>query len=351
MPRSSLTAAELIALEATRAAAKQKAERDQNKLVLKAFGKQINTLERQLGLLADVDEARKALPTAREPRKGRVLSSDRRVACAAVLASDWHVEERVNPRAVQGLNEYNPTIAEVRARRFFEGTEWLIKEQRRTFDLQELFIFAIGDFISGYIHEELKEGNFMSPLQAVMFWLELFEAGVRHLCTALPDLKIRIAFRFGNHGRTTPKTQIATAAANSYEWAAYHMLAKALKDLPQVACQVDEGHHSIVPVYDLKVHLHHGDSIHSQGGIGGIDVPLNRAVTQWRNKYGSHITMVGHFHRLQMGERLVTNGSLIGYGAYSDWLPSADPEAAAQAFMVFDRKRGKTKNIKIWCAE
>ncbi len=351
MPRSKLTAAELIALEETRAAAKQKAERDQVALVRKALDKHINMLERQLGLLSDVDDACKALPAAREPRKGRVLSTDRRTAAAVGVFSDWHVEERVDPKVVQGLNEYNPTIAEHRIKRCFEGVEWLVKEQQATFDLVELYLFFIGDFITGYIHEELREGNFMSPLQAIMFWIDQVARELRRLLAVLPNIKLRLAFRFGNHGRTTLKTQIATAAANSFEWAAYHMLRRMFADEPRIVFQIDEGHHSIVQVYDYKIHLHHGDSIRSQGGIGGIDVPLNRAVAQWRNKYHSHLSIVGHFHRYQSGERLVTNGSLIGYGAYSDWLPSADPEPAQQAFFVIDKKRGKCKSTQIWCAE
>lgn len=335
--------------EIARVAAKQ--ERDQAKRLQRASTARIRELERRIILLADTQAAAKALPKARTPRRGRVLSRDRRTAAAVAVASDWHVEERVNPASVMGLNEYNPDIARLRARRFFEGVAWLIREQRASFDIQELYLFALGDFITGYIHEELKEGNFLSPNRAIMFWLELFSDGLRFLLKELPNLRIYLGFRFGNHGRTTAKTQIATAADNSFEWAAYHQLRRLFLDEPRITCQIDEGHHSIVQVYDYRIHLHHGDSVRSQGGIGGIDVPLNRAVAQWRNKYRSHLSIVGHFHRYQSGERLVTNGSLIGYGAYSDWLPSADPEPSQQAFFIVDQKRGKCKSTQIWTQE
>lgn len=346
-----LTAAEVIRVQQETERARLGAERADTARTHKALNKELARLRQELGLLAEVDAARRELPPTRAARKGRVLSRDRREAAACAVASDWHVEEKVDPKAVQGLNTYSPKIAELRARRFFEGVEWLITEQRATFDIHTLYLFAIGDFITGYIHEELREGNFMSPLQAVMFWMELFEQGVQHLLASAPDLEIKLAFRFGNHGRTTHKTQIATAAANSFEWAAYHMLRKQFAGEPRVQCQIDEGHHSIVQIYDYRIHLHHGDSIRSQGGIGGIDVPLNRAVAQWRNKYKSHLSVVGHFHRYQSGERLVTNGSLIGYGAYSDWLPSAEPEPSQQAFWILDKKRGKCKSTQIWTNE
>lgn len=346
-----LTAAELIRVQQETERARLAEAKAEIARTRKAMAKELARLQRELALLAEVDAARRELPATRAPRKGRVLSADRRVAAACAVASDWHVEERVDPKVVQGLNAYNPDVATLRARRFFEGIEWLVLEQRATFAINELYLFAIGDFITGYIHEELREGNFMSPTQAIMFWLEIFEAGVRHLLATVPELQIKIAFRFGNHGRTTHKTQIATAAANSFEWSAYHMLRKQFANEPRVSCQIDEGHHSIVQVFDYRIHLHHGDSVRSNGGIGGIDVPLNRAVAQWRNKYKSHLSVVGHFHRYQSGERLVTNGSLIGYGAYSDWLPSADPEPSQQALFIIDRKRGKCKSTQIWTNE
>ena len=311
----------------------------------------IAELERRLELMARIDDAASALTPARVSRKGRTRTGDKRVGAAFTVASDWHVEERVDPKVVQGLNEYNPTIAARRIERYFQGLEWLILENRQSHTLHELWVAALGDFITGYIHEELLESNFSSPLQAIEFWLDHFEKGLRYLINVVPDLTIKVACRFGNHGRTTPKTRIATAAANSFEWFAYCQLAKMLRDVPQIEVHVTEGHHSVIEIYKQRVHLHHGDSIRSAGGIGGIDVPLNRAVAQWRNKYKSDISVVGHFHRFQMGERLVTNGSLIGYGAYSDWLASADPEPPQQAFCVFDERRGKCKNTPIWVGE
>ena len=311
----------------------------------------IAELERSLDLATSIDDAAKALTPARVARPGRERSGDKREGVAFVVASDWHVEERVDPKVIQGINEYNPTIAAARITRFFEAIHSLTVENRQRHNVPELWIAALGDFITGYIHEELLESNFASPLQAITFWLDHFEKGLRWLVRVDPDLRIKIACRFGNHGRTTPKTRIATAAANSFEWFAYCQLAKMLRDVPQIEVQVTEGHHSVIQIFDMRVHLHHGDSIRSAGGIGGIDVPLNRAVAQWRNKYKTDISVVGHFHRFQMGERLITNGSLIGYGAYSDWLPSADPEPPQQAFCIIDRRRGKCKNTPIWVGE
>lgn len=288
---------------------------------------------------------------APKARPGRVLSGDKREAAAVAVLSDWHVEERVDPAKVMGLNEYNPTIAEHRAQRCFAAIEWLIREQQSLFTIRTLVLAILGDIITGYIHEELVESNHMSPTRAVVFAKRLLADGIRMLLKAAPELKIHFVCKGGNHGRTTPKLRIATAMDNSYEWLLYHMLAEDFADEERVTFQIDEGHHSVTPIYGLRVHTHHGDSVRSQGGIGGITVPLNRAAIQWREKYHADLSLVGHFHQLHFGQKLIVNGSLVGYGAYSDFLPSAQPEPAQQAFFLVDSKRGVCQLTPIWCAK
>lgn len=312
---------------------------------------QVEALEQRLAVWADIRKYERALPPLAGARKGRVLSTDKREAVAVALASDWHVGERVDPARVMGLNSYDPETARIRAARFFEGVEWLIREQQSMFAVNTLLLWLGGDFISGYIHAELVESNFMSPTKETRYAKQLIKEGFKTLHKRYPDLRVRCLCSIGNHDRTTEKTRIGSATQNSYTWMMYHDLAELFEGEEWIEFQIADGHHLLTQVYDMRIHFHHGDSVRSNGGIGGIDVPLNRAVAQWRNKYKSDLTCVGHFHRYQSGERLVTNGSLIGYGAYSDWLASADPEPARQAFFLVDRKRGKCQATPIWCAE
>lgn len=317
----------------------------------KRLAEHVAALEDRLEAFTRASELAKPLPPIKGARKGRVLSTDRRECTAVALASDWHVGEKVDPRFVSGLNEYNPEIARLRAKRFFESIEWLIVKERGFADIQNLVLWLGGDFLSGYIHGELVESNFMSPIEEVHFAKALLIEGIDFLLKALPDLIITVPCSIGNHDRTTDKTRIATATRNSYCWGMYVDLAKWYADNERVVFQVADGHHTTVDVYDFRMHFHHGDSVRSAGGVGGITVPLNRARLQWSAKYGSHLSAVGHFHQYGSGEQLVTNGSLIGYSTYADWLPGAAPEPAQQAFFLIDRKRGKTANYKLWVAE
>ena len=296
-------------------------------------------------------ELTKDIKIVSDVKAGRVLNPAKREATAVAVASDWHWFEDVDPKKVNGLNEYNPTIAHRRAQRFFAGIEWLISQQARIFDVRRLVLALIGDLITGYLRDEDLESNHGSPTEELVDLVIVLEEGIRFLLKALPNITIYIPCLSGNHGRTTHKLRIATASRNSYEWVMYKWLASRFRDEERVQFQIADGHHALVDIYGMRLHFHHGDSVRSNGGIGGVDVPLGRAVAGWRIKYKSHLSVVGHFHQIQLGERLVRNGSLVGYGCFSDWLAGADPEPAQQAFFLVDAKRGKTNNCPIWCQD
>jgi hypothetical protein len=52
------------------------------------------------------------------------------------------------------------------------------------------------------------------------------------------------------------------------------------------------------------------------------------------------VTVLGHFHEFQDLGSAVVNGSLIGFGPYSQRI-GAVPEPASQAFFIIDKDRGK----------
>lgn len=335
------------ALEKRRSVARESGLKAQ----IAALGDQLEAERARADMVDGLRDLTREIKIESSVRAGRVLNPDRRIATAVAIASDWHWFEDVDPKKVNGLNEYNPAIAHRRAERFFAGIEWLISQQARIFDVRHLVLGLIGDLITGYLRDEDLESNHGSPTEEVVDLVVVLETGLRFLHKALPELTIHIPCLSGNHGRTTHKLRVATASRNSFEWLMYRWLASRFKDEKWVTFQIADGHHTLVDIYGLRMHLHHGDSVRSNGGIGGVDVPLGRAVAGWRLKFRSHLSVCGHFHQFQAGERLVRNGSLIGYGAYSDWLPGADPEPAQQAFFLIDSKRGKTNNCPIWCQD
>lgn len=275
--------------------------------------------------------------------------SGMREMTAVALASDWHVEERVTAESVAGRNEYNLEIASQRVDRFFQAIAWHIEHQRGSerIAIRDLVLWLGGDLMSGYIHEELVEGNQLSPTQTILWLIPRLEGGIRGLLKRLELESIVVPCSFGNHGRTTTKSRVSTGYANSYEWLMYNDLAARLRDEKRVRFEITASAHQYVRVYDQVVHFHHGDSLSYQGGVGGIGIPLLKAVPQWDRTMQADVHCIGHFHQLRDYGRAVVNGSLIGFGPYSQHI-RAEFEEPQQALFYLDSKRGKTMLTQLW---
>jgi hypothetical protein len=270
-------------------------------------------------------------------------------AVANIILSDWHLEERVLPATVNGLNEFNLEIAKVRIQKVFQNASRLIKISRSSVDIQQAYVFLIGDLISGYIHEELKEVNELSPVQAILVAFELVSAG---LCFLLEDAgleHITVCCMYGNHGRTTQKMQIATGYANSYEWMLFHQLAVSFKGNPRISFEIPSASVGFVRIFDKTIRYMHGDSLKYQGGVGGIGVPVRKHIDRLNQHRRADMTYMGHWHQYtQPFEDVVINGSVIGPNPYSVRL-GLHAESPRQTFHLLDRDRGFTIRTPIFC--
>lgn len=264
-------------------------------------------------------------------------------ATAFAIASDWHVEETVDPKTVNGLNEFTLTIAQKRIRAFFANVVKLTEIQRKGAKIDRLVLHLGGDLMTGYIHEELQESNGLSPTETVLWLQDEITTGVHFLSSHFSE--IIIPCNYGNHGRTTRKPRHATGAKNSYEWMLYHVLAKSLKD--KAAFHISDGYHLLLDVYDKTVRLHHGDGLQYQGGIGGLTIPVEKAIAAWNKGIRADLDIFGHWHQSQQNPKWICNGSLIGYNAYSVAI-KAPYESPSQTYFLMDKQRGRTITAPIF---
>ena len=263
-------------------------------------------------------------------------------ATAVMVASDWHVEEQVDPTTVNGLNEYNLEIAEKRVSEFFRKGLFLTNLVRSGIKIDRLVFAILGDLISGYIHEELQEDNYLSPTEATLFVQDLLCAGIDYLLKEGNFKEIIIPCCRGNHGRTTMKKRHSTSHKNSYEWMMYKTLEKTYCNNKRVKFVVENGYHVYVPVYDnFSIRFHHGDNIRYAGGVGGITIPVNKAIAQWEKSCHADLDVFGHFHQQMMDcGSFVSNGSLIGWNAFAVAIKAAY-DIPKQSFFVVDQEKGK----------
>lgn len=290
----------------------------------------------------------------REPPRiyARERATGMREMTACVLASDWHVEEPVRPESIAGRNEYDLEIADRRIERFFRAVIWEVEHHRASgrIAIRDLLLWLGGDLYSGYIHEELAESNQLSPTEAVRWLLPRLRDGIATLLSALDLERIVVPCSIGNHGRTTKKPRVATGYANSFDWLLYHWLQSEFRDEPRITFEITASSHQYVEVYGQVIHFHHGDDVQYQGGIGGLGIPLLKAVPMWDRVKASAVHCIGHWHTLRDYGRAVVNGSLIGFGPYSQRI-RAEFEDPFQGWFLFDSKRGRGGLEKLWVGE
>lgn len=279
----------------------------------------------------------------------RLADTSAREMTAVVMASDWHVEEPVDAESVAYRNEYNLDIAELRIEKFFRGIVWNVEHQRASgrIRIDDLVLWLGGDLMTGYIHPELVESNLLSPTETVRWLLPRLRDGIATLLKHLNLDRLVVPCSFGNHGRTTDKPRVSTGYANSYEWLMYHSLADSFQGDSRVQFEITNSPHQYVQVYDWTLHFHHGDDVKYQGGVGGLGIPLLKAVPMWDLIKPADVHCIGHHHTLRDYGRAVVNGSLIGYGPYSQRI-RAPFESPGQMMFYMDRERGKSMVTHLW---
>lgn len=268
---------------------------------------------------------------------------------AVAMGSDWHVEETIPAVKAQYRNEYNLAIADASIQRFFQAQIDLVEHHRasKRVVIRQMVCAFSGDLMSGYIHEELLESNALSPIMTALWLKPRIEAGIRLLLDKGKMERVLVPWSYGNHGRTTPKKRIATGAENSYEYMLGRILEDTFKDDPRVVFDTSPTPHQYAQVFDYTLHFHHGDSIGYGGGVGGVGIPLLKAVPAWNVVRPAHWHCIGHFHQLRDYGPAMINGSLIGYGPYSMEI-KAPFEEPQQLFFLVDSKRGKCHTTPLW---
>lgn len=269
------------------------------------------------------------------------------VACA--IASDWHVEEPVAADAVHGLNEYNLEVAKYRSELFFKNVLRLTDMMARDSKITTINIDFLGDFFSGYIHDELIAGNLLAPGNAAHFCQGLMVSGIEYLLRESSYI-ITGDMIPGNHGRMTKQIWFGDPTGTSLETFMYHAIAGRFAGNPRVRLQVSE-HAMVYRKFFEKfvVRKIHGYEVKFGGGVGGLTIPLNKAIAQWDIAVRANLTELGHFHQLFDGGNFIANGSLIGYNTFAQAI-KAKFEEPKQAFYLIHARNGGQKSVTapIW---
>tara|TARA_R110000868_G_scaffold53546_1_gene167926 strand:- start:401 stop:1483 length:1083 start_codon:yes stop_codon:yes gene_type:complete len=261
-------------------------------------------------------------------------------AVAVLLLSDLHLEEVVKPETVNGLNEFNPRIAEKRLKTVVDRWLKIVAGQYRALStVDECVVWLGGDLISGYIHDELVESNAMSPIEACVFAERLLEVALRTIVEHGKFKRLTVICSDGNHDRTTHKVRAATRSKNAYSTLVYGHLRGRLSDIKNIAWDIATGQFSYLDILGRKFRFVHGDGVKYAGGVGGFAIPLNKAVEKWDKSIKADFTCLGHLHRWEYSRngKWLVNGCLPGATPYGLQFGATEP---MQTAMLVTRERG-----------
>ena len=328
--KDNLTADEQIQID------KDKEEARKSKVTTdKKYHVVLSAVERLQAELEAVLEMKAGINSFEIPLK---KSSGNTPVTAVVLASDWHIEEIVKSEKVNGLNEFNLSIAQKRIEEFFQHTLKLIEKEKQNAKIETLVLALLGDFISGNIHEELLENCSLRPIEAIIEVQNQIVSGI-HFLLRNSKLNLVIPCHVGNHTRITKKVHISTEQGNNLEYFMYHNLANYFRGNKRVTFLIADGYLSYVKVYDFMIRFHHGHAMKYGGGIGGLFIPTFKAISQWQKMKHADLDCFGHFHQFKDGGNFICNGSIIGYNSFALQI-KADYETPRQTFFLIDSKRG-----------
>jgi uncharacterized membrane protein YeaQ/YmgE (transglycosylase-associated protein family) len=310
---------------------------------LKLSVQRLSTENDDMRLKLDVVEKFPALKT-------RTISSaapgKKHEATALVLASDWHCEELITSEQASGLNEYNLDIFKDRSSWFFRNIVKLVEKESREVEIKNIVLGLIGDMISGSIHSDLEAHNQLGPMDAIALAQDTIAAGIRFLL-ANTKADITVVIKPGNHSRITIKQRVATETENALEWLMGHSLHSAFVDNPRVTFVRERGVLSYVDIYGYTVRFLHGHAFNYKGGVGGLSVPVLRKISEWDKGRKADLTCFGHLHTYFNGPNFMSNGSMIGYGPYSEFIGAAY-EPPRQSFCLIDSLHGRTVQAPIF---
>ena len=320
-------------------------KQDGKEIQISALREKVVTLEQELGTFINYHQL-----TVQASEIQPKMPSGESESAAVVVWSDHHNEEPVDPGQVGGVNEFNLDIYERRFSQLVHGTlAWLNIEQAKT-TIKTLVIALLGDYFSNSIHEDLAESNLLPPMDAAYNAQNHLIGGIDYILAHTPeDLELLIVCHSGNHARTTKKQRVATEIGNSLEHYMYYVMRDHYQDNPRVKFQIAEGYHSYTTFFGgYTIRWHHGHQIRYQGGVGGLTIPVNKAIAQWNKARHADLDVFGHWHTKFDGGNFICNGSLIGYNAYAVSIKASFEKPSQTFFLVNKKFMDKTMTAPIF---
>lgn len=279
-------------------------------------------------------------------------STKKREHMPYLLTSDFQIGEVIRAEETEAGYGYDTEIFRRRYRRMIDTTIYLSFEHAGQNWTYPGIIYARGgDTISGGIHEELRETDDLTPIEAVEVAFEEESAGIRKFADAFGRVEVKSPDAAGNHDRNTFKPQSKRASSHSYDRLISYMLRREFNKDKRVTFQTSPSFDVRFNIYDMHILLTHGDRMGSRGGQGFIGPMATimrgaQKVIAEQAALGHHIDRVdhGHFHTPGYVGWVLSNGCMPGYSEYAKQFRMRP--SPPQQYLTFNHPRRGVVDIK-----
>jgi len=186
--------------------------------------------------------------------------------------SDGHVFDTVDPRTVNGQNNYNPNIAALRLERVVDVTTTWAQNYAAFCGVDELVILLNGDNISNMdgIHPE-ESTDAAKICKQVLDTALLYSQVIVELSQVFPKVRV-VCSADDNHSRTTKKTATSSVSRDtSWNTILNEFIAAHTINLPNVDFFMGESYLTFFEVKGATWCLTHGHNVRG-GGMAGVPV-------------------------------------------------------------------------------
>ena len=227
--------------------------------------------------------------------------------------SDLHVGELIRPVETGGFGAFNYSIAQKRMKVHEDNILNWTFVNRLGYNIPDLHIFGIGDYISGDIHQELLVTNEFPLPGQVARAASLIAHHIRNLA---PHFRQVVFHGVGadNHGRLQKKPQAKQKAANNMSFLVHSLVEAHLVDVSNFRMIQYEDMAPLIEVANHQFIVTHGDTVKSVMGIPwyGLERAIGREALRRMKQGGFDYMNVGHYHTPLYLPKLLMNGSLSG---------------------------------------
>jgi hypothetical protein len=276
-----------------------------------------------------------------------------------ILSSDIQYGERILFDEMDGINEYSPEVAQRRYRFQIQTSIDLMTTHVNKPAYPAVYMFRLGDSISGRIHDELAETNSLSDPECVRDLTAMEADGIDAVlqaakkATGQRKVILRVCSIPGNHGRVFKKPRSKGYVRHNWELTLAFNLTREFKSSSDIEFITPMSGDIYEKIYNTSFGLTHGDRIGSRGGTGfiGAAATVLRGTHKTRQMFAGvgkpvQYVVMGHFHDPMWMAHSIVNGCLPGYSEFARDL-RFEPAPPSQSMFFVHPQWGVTTRREI----